>query len=332
MKLIILSALCIGVVHSASLFLQDFEFEKWKLKHGRNYSSPVEESRRKETWLSNLKLVIEHNTLADLGLKSYRLGMTAFADMDNEEYKHMMFQGCLGHFNTTKAKSGFTFQAKDSNVLDSVDWRTMGYVTGVKNQLSCGSCWAFSATGSLEGQHFRATGKLVSLSEQQLVDCSRAFGNYGCGGGLMDQAFLYIKAAGGIDTEDFYPYEARDSTCRFSPNTIGSTCSGYFDVVPRDESTLQSAVAIMGPVSVGIDAGNPSFQLYKSGIYDEPGCSSTSLNHGVLVVGYGTESTKDYWIVKNSWGVSWGENGYIRMSRNKHNQCGIASLASYPLV
>nr|XP_015203951.1 PREDICTED: cathepsin L1-like [Lepisosteus oculatus] len=290
MKLIILSALCIGVVHSASLFLQDFEFEKWKLKHGRNYSSPVEESRRKETWLSNLKLVIEHNTLADLGLKSYRLGMTAFADMENEEYKHMMFQGCLGHFNTTKAKSGFTFQAKDSNVLDSVDWRTMGYVTGVKNQLSCGSCWAFSATGSLEGQHFRATGKLVSLSEQQLVDCSRAFGNYGCGGGLMDQAFLYIKAAGGIDTEDFYPYEAR--SCLL----------------------------------------NEKCPCLIAGIYDEPGCSSTSLNHGVLVVGYGTESTKDYWIVKNSWGVSWGENGYIRMSRNKHNQCGIASLASYPLV
>ncbi|MBN3314575.1 CATL protein, partial [Atractosteus spatula] len=294
--------------------------------------------------------------------------MTAFADMDNEEYKHMMFRGCLGHFNTTKAKTGFTFQAKDSNVLDSVDWRTMGYVTGVKNQWNCGSCWAFSATGSLEGQHFRATGKLVSLSEQQLVNCSRAFGNYGCGGGLMDQAFYYIKAAGGIDTEDSYPYEARDWTCRFSPSTIGSKCSGYVDVVRGDEGALQSAVAIMGPVSVGIDAGKASFQLYKSGIliglligrrfaldyaihttnvvsscapfkvyletciYDEPGCSSSYLNHGMLVVGYGTESTKDYWIVKNSWGVSWGENGYIRMSRNKHNQCGIASLASYPLV
>uniref|UniRef100_W5MDE2 Cathepsin L.1 n=1 Tax=Lepisosteus oculatus TaxID=7918 RepID=W5MDE2_LEPOC len=330
MKLIILSALCIGVVHSASLFLQDFEFEKWKLKHGRNYSSPVEESRRKETWLSNLKLVIEHNTLADLGLKSYRLGMTAFADMENEEYKHMMFQGCLGHFNTTKAKSGFTFQAKDSNVLDSVDWRTMGYVTGVKNQLSCGSCWAFSARSSTMGAEFRATGKLVSLSEQQLVDCSRAFGNYGCGGGLMDQAFLYIKAAGGIDTEDFYPYEARRPAERWNPHLESRPCRGgiLIGLLTGRRFALDYAIH-----TTNVASSCAPFKVYlETSIYDEPGCSSTSLNHGVLVVGYGTESTKDYWIVKNSWGVSWGENGYIRMSRNKHNQCGIASLASYPLV
>ncbi|XP_026799874.3 digestive cysteine proteinase 2 isoform X2 [Pangasianodon hypophthalmus] len=154
----------------------------------------------------------------------------------------------------------------------------------------------------------------------------------GCQGGWMDQAFEYVKENGGLDTEDSYPYEAMDGNCRFDPANVGANCAGYVDINRGDENALQEAVATVGPISVAIDAGQPSFQFYQSGVYDEPACSSIAPNHAVLVVGYGTESGEDYWLVKNSWGLGWGDSGYIKMSRNKNNQCGIASAASYPLV
>ncbi|XP_035241100.1 cathepsin L.1 [Anguilla anguilla] len=335
MKLLVLAAALLAVASAATISLEDLEFHAWKLKFEKIYGSSEEEAQRKLTWLSNRKLVIVHNMLADQGIKSYRLGMTYFADMDNQEYRNAVFRGCLGSFNTTMAgRSGSTFlrQAGGADPPSEVDWRQKGYVTDVKDQKQCGSCWAFSTTGSLEGQNFRKTQKLVSLSEQQLVDCSGDFGNEGCGGGLMDWAFKYIIANGGIDTEESYPYEATDGKCRFKPDSIGATCTGYVDVSPMDEGALQEAVATIGPVSVAIDAGHFSFQLYTSGIYDEPECSSTDLDHGVLAVGYGTDKGQDYWLVKNSWGLDWGDEGYIKMSRNKNNQCGIATAASYPLV
>ncbi|XP_073682559.1 procathepsin L-like [Garra rufa] len=334
MRFLVVAAAFLAVASAASLSLEDMEFHAWKMKFGKTYHSVEEESQRKQTWLSNRKMVLVHNMMADQGIKSYRLGMTYFADMSNEEYRQEVFRGCLGSMNNTKARGGATFfRLKDAVVLpNSVDWRDKGYVTGVKIQGTCGSCWAFSATGSLEGQTFRKTGKLVSLSEQQLVDCSGSYGNKGCDGGLPDQAFKYIEFNGGLDTEESYPYEGIDDQCRFSLSTVGATCTGYVDIPSEDESALQEAVATIGPISVGIDALHDNFKHYESGIYDEPACSSSDINHGVLVVGYGSLSGKDYWIVKNSWGKEWGEEGYILMSRNKNNQCGIATLASYPLV
>ncbi|XP_064784704.1 procathepsin L-like [Oncorhynchus masou masou] len=337
MKLLVVVAAALAVASAASLSLEDLEFHAWKLKFGKSYSSQAEEAQRMSSWISNRKLVVVHNMLADNGIKSFRLGMTYFADMDNEEYRRVISQGCLGSFNASKARGGSTFfpMLGENDLPTTVDWRDKGYVTPIKDQKQCGSCWAFSATGSLEGQHYKKTNKLVSLSEQQLVDCSGDFGNMGCMGGLMDQAFEYIKslAPGGVDTEDSYPYQAEDKKCRYKPDSVGATCSGFVDVTSGDESALQQAVSTVGPVSVAIDAAHSSFQLYDSGVYDEPECSSDDLDHGVLAVGYGTsDDGQDYWLVKNSWGLEWGDKGYIMMSRNKHNQCGIATASSYPLV
>ncbi|KAF5892497.1 cathepsin L1-like, partial [Clarias magur] len=299
MKVLLVVSALVALASSARISLEDLEFHAWKLKFGKIYKSVEEESQRKNTWLENRKLVLVHNMLAEQGIKSYRLGMTYFADMSNQEYRQSVFKGCLGFFNRTRRHSAVTYlrQAGGAVLPATVDWRDKGYVTEVKDQKACGSCWAFSATGALEGQTFRKTAKLVSLSEQQLVDCSVTFGNLGCGGGWMDWAFEYIKQNGGLDTEDSYPYEAQDRPCRYNPATVGATCTGYVDI--HDENTLQEAVATIGPVSVAIDAGHESFQLYESGVYDEPECSSTSLDHGVLAVGYGTEEGQDYWLVKN---------------------------------
>jgi len=256
--------------------------------------------------------------------------LNQFADLMSHEFADLM----NGYRHEQKVRgAGATHLPliKEIQLPESMDWRTKGAVTPVKDQGQCGSCWAFSSTGSLEGQHFRKTGKLVSLSEQNLVDCSTSFGNDGCDGGLMDDAFKYVKANGGIDTETAYPYEAQDDTCRFNKADVGATDVGFMDVPEGDENALKEVVAVHGPVSIAIDASQQSFQFYHQGIYDDPNCSSTQLDHGVLAVGYGSEGGRDYWLVKNSWNTTWGDKGYIKIARNENNVCGVASSASIPL-
>ncbi|WAR11248.1 CATL-like protein, partial [Mya arenaria] len=246
-------------------------------------------------WEKNLAYINQHNLEADRNVHTFWLGMNEYGDMTNEEFVRVM-----NGYKMANRTSGSTFLPPSNVALpDSVDWRKQGYVTDIKNQGQCGSCWAFSTTGSLEGQTFKKTGKLVSLSEQNLVDCSKKQGNMGCQGGLMDQGFTYIKVNNGIDTETSYPYKAVDQTCAFSAANVGATDTGFVDVKSKSESDLQSAVATVGPVSVAIDASHSSFQLYRSGVYHSFFCSQTRLDHGVLAVGYGTESGKDYWLVKN---------------------------------
>ncbi|KAL3886610.1 hypothetical protein ACJMK2_026594 [Sinanodonta woodiana] len=308
------------------------EWELFKSTYVKNYAQE-EDLLRRVIWERNLKHVQQHNIEADRGVHTFWLGMNEYADMTPEEFVSAM--------NGYRMNASKTFQCgkfmtpshvKLSDLPTTVDWRTEGYVTGVKNQGQCGSCWAFSTTGSLEGQHFKKTGQLVSLSEQNLVDCSQEEGNDGCQGGLMDQAFDYVIQNKGIDTEESYPYKAKDGVCKFKKTNIGATEVSCMDIEHGSEADLQMAVATVGPISVGIDASHLSFQLYKSGVYYESACSSVNLDHGVLVVGYGIDGCDGYWLVKNSWGTSWGMQGYIMMTRNDSNMCGIATQASFPTV
>jgi hypothetical protein len=230
-----------------------------------------------------------------------------------------------------KVKSDRYVLRSGESLPEFVDWREKGAVAAVKDQGSCGSCWAFSTTGAVEGINQIVTGDLISVSEQELVDCDTSY-NQGCNGGLMDYAFEFIIKNGGIDTEEDYPYTGRDGRCDATrKNAKVVSIDGYEDVPINDESALRKAVSNQ-PIAVAIEAGGREFQFYTSGIFT--GSCGTALDHGVLAVGYGSEDGKDYWIVKNSWGAEWGESGYLKMERNiadKTGKCGIAMEASYPL-
>ncbi|UJR11424.1 hypothetical protein I4U23_015604 [Adineta vaga] len=304
------------------------QWKVWKSQFDKSYTN-VEERLRRTIWEKNLELVEEHNRQADLGLHTYRLGMNQFADLTNKEFVQL-----LNGFHSKDVKEEnekFTLNPK-IEIPDTVDWRDKGAVVPVKNQGQCGSSWAFSAVGSIEGLYAIKTGKLVSLSEQQLVDCSSKQGNMGCNGGLMNASFQYIQEAGGIEANESYPYKAVEKTCVFDASKVVVKLCGYGTISSGDEATLQQVVALIGPVATAVDAAHYSFQMYQSGVYDEPACSSTQPNHGIFIIGYGNASGKDYWLLKNSWDKTWGENGFIRMSRNKHNQCAVATMASYPIL
>jgi len=320
------------------------EWETWKAEFGKNYSqqglSAGEERQtehfRMKIWMENKAYIERHNRLAHMGLKSFFVGMNQFGDLLTHEVNAMM-NGAIpprSESNDTVPLRGAKYlpPAHVSSFPESVDWRTRGAVTPVKDQGQCGSCWAFSATGALEAMHYRATGVLTSLSEQNLIDCNRR--SNGCGGGLATTAFQYIKDNRGIDTENSYPYEAKNNRCRYNPRNKGASDYG-FKVLPRgNEYYLKTAIATQGPCSVSIDANHQSFQFYRGGVYREAECSSVNHDHAVLVVGYGVDkaSGSAYWLVKNSYWTTWGERGYIRIAKDENNMCGIASHASYPLV
>ncbi|NXB34363.1 CATS protein, partial [Eulacestoma nigropectus] len=311
----------------------DRHWELWKKTYGKEYQ-PQEDSLRRLTWEKNLWLVTLHNLEHSLGLRSYTLGMNHLGDMTSEEVAASLtgLQVRPRPRRNPASQSQSQSQSRPvGDVPEALDWRDKGCVTEVKNQGACGSCWAFSAVGALEAQVKLKTGNLVSLSAQNLVDCSGMYGNKGCAGGFMTEAFQYIIDNGGIESEESYPYTAQNGTCRYNASARAASCSRFLELPEGDEAALRDAVATVGPVAVAIDATRPSFFLYHSGGYDDPQCSQV-VNHGVLVVGYGSLDNKEYWLVKNSWGVHFGDAGYIRMVRNASNRCGIASYASYPLI
>lgn len=316
--------------------LDDPAWRAYKAEYGKIYTSEAEDTKRYEIWKESVAAITQHNAAYSA---DYEQGFNQFSDMTEEEFMETMTGGLqvpAEYYNsngTLRWEESFVPPPASVAIPDTVNWVSKGYVTEVKSQGNCGSCYAFSATGALEGQWFRKTGKRPSLSEQQIVDCSRKWGNKGCGGGWYHSAWDYIRDVGGSDSEHGYPYEAKERDCRFKKESVRAQVKSHVQLRSEDEKALKQAVATVGPISVAI-AVQGSLRRYKSGVYYERSCLKEfwQLNHAVLVVGYGTEDGKDYWLVKNSWGGRFGLEGYMKMSRNKRNNCGIATIPVYPVV
>jgi cathepsin L len=297
----------LGVVSAFSAVEYESHFGAFLKEHKKVYEGD-EVLYRFGIFKNTLDKITAHNAAN----KSWTEGINRFSDLTKEEFSRTM----LGYLERKRPVVAEVIEAE--HVGADIDWVSKGAVTQVKNQGNCGSCWAFSTTGGMEGAHYVSSNELLSVSEQQLVDCSGSFGNQGCNGGLMDNAFKYAeKTALALETD--YPYTARKGTCKTVAGKLKVT--DYTDV-GHSESALATALAKQ-PISIAVDAN--TWQSYRGGLYS--GCSSkVSLDHGVLLVG-STGTTE--WKVKNSWGPSWGESGFIRLVQGK-NECGLTNAASYP--
>ena len=289
-------------------------FSAFEARYGKNYINEAERTFRGKVFAYNMEWAKKMNSEGH----PYTVGATPFADMTNQEFSASKMCGCMLKPKITKPATPIMKRA-----LEAVDWREKGAVTPVKNQASCGSCWAFSATGALEGGNFVANGKLISLSEQQLVDCDPR--SRGCDGGLMTSAFKYVMKKG-LCTEEDYPYHAKDEECKFEQCTPAIDIK-RFEIVPENDGEALKQAVSKAPVSVTVDADSSVFQMYTGGVVDSTACG-TDQNHGVLAVGY----TDEYWIVKNSWGPDWGDKGYIKIAYQATGAgiCGINQMNSYP--
>ncbi|KAK6620832.1 hypothetical protein RUM43_011128 [Polyplax serrata] len=323
------------------------EWDLFKSQYGKSYENPSEEYRRMRIFMNNLNTISEHNLKYQKGEVSFEVGINKFSDMLSEEVDDL-YTG-VNRVNRLKALNGEEvyipelkgkqFVPTKVDVPDFVDWTHMGAVTAVRNQKTCGACYAFSALAALEGRLYLKSkwtpseAKIQALSVQNIIDCSEDYGNNGCHGGLAMYTYDYILSNKGLNNETVYPYEGKDGKCRYKPEQSIVTMKDYVKVTPFDENELKLAVAT-GPVSASFNTNPDSFKMYKSGIYEDVECNANSLNHAMAVVGYGVDykTNKQYWLVKNSWGTDWGMDGYIKMARNAGNMCGIATRPVFPNV
>ncbi|XP_056132803.1 procathepsin L [Lampris incognitus] len=334
-RMVLLFALLCGPLHVAADSDEEVlsEWQIWKSTHGISYDEKDDVERR-GIWEENLRLIDENNQGGFFGTKQFTMAMNRYGDLTRQEYQTL--QGAIINAQFVKRGKNVSAQILRENAemlgAVAVDYRAMGFVTEVKDQGYCGSCWAFSTTGAIEGQMYKTTGQLISLSEQNLVDCSRPYGTYGCNGAWMANAYDYV-IHNGLQATSTYPYTSVDTQPCFYDSSLSVARITDYRFIPKgDEQALADAVATIGPVTVAIDAYHSSFLFYSSGIYEEPNCNPNNLSHAVLLVGYGSEKGQDYWLIKNSWGTSWGEGGYMRMIRDGSNTCGIASYALYPIL
>lgn len=319
-----------------SLFSESDEwkqFSSFQERFNKKYSGLEEFEERFVIFRTNLRAIISHNSDKT---QNFTMGINQFTDLTPEEFKKFYISG-LGAKPVGGVGFGCDkFTAVDSSAPDSIDWRTLGAVTSVKDQGQCGSCWAFSATGAVEGAWAIANEQLINLSEEQLVECATGamYGSFGCNGGQMDGAFKFVQKSGQCSDET-YPYTSgtgQTSYCKACyPVAFIHAC---YDVVANDQLSLKVAVSKQ-PVSIAIEADTRYFQSYSSGVLTSASCG-TNLDHGVLIVGYGEENGQKYWLVKNSWSVSWGDNGYVKIARSESSNdpgiCGIAMMPSFPSV
>ncbi|XP_066992742.2 cathepsin L isoform X2 [Anabrus simplex] len=305
------------------------DWDSFKNVAGKTYSA-VEEQIRLNIFKTNKLFVDEYDKLYESGAIPFKLKLNPFADLSHEEFLNTILLHNISEPQPQQSVREANYVSPENvKVPDEIDWRKKGVVTPVKNQGNCASCWTFSSAGAIESHHAIKNGNLIPLSEQSLIDCSKTYGTLGCEGGWMYQAYNYVKD-NGIDKEESYPYKGMVDTCQHDDGKQGASVNGYINMPSGNEELLKEAVGTIGPVSVTLDASVPSFQFYSEGIYEEPKCKNNYPTHAVLVVGYGTENGRDYWLIKNSWGTKWGENGYMKLARNKNNHCGIAYWPCFP--
>ncbi|KAM9854940.1 pro-cathepsin H [Aulostomus maculatus] len=324
MRTLLLFAL-MTVASALHLSQQDVtQFQSWMVQYNKVYNME-EYYNRIQIFSENKRKIDKHNE----GNHSFTMALNQFSDMTFSEFRKSFLWSEPQNCSATKGK----YSSSNGPYPDSVDWRKKGkYVTDVKNQQNCGSCWTFSTTGCLESVTAIATGKLVPLSEQQLVDCAQDFNNHGCNGGLPSQAFEYIMYNKGLMTETDYPYTAFEGICKYHAELAAAFVKDVMNITEYDEMGMVDAVATRNPVSFAFEVTS-DFMHYEQGVYTSTKCHSTpdQVNHAVLAVGYGEENGISYWIVKNSWGTSWGMDGYFLIERGK-NMCGLAACASFPVV
>lgn len=304
-------------------------FKQYVETYNKVYKSQSEYEQRQSIFCSNYEYIESHNSKNNV---NFKMDINEFADMTDMEfgllYTNPVEQDPVDENEYTNNDDN----EEVTTLPDKYDWVDVGHVSPVKNQGQCGSCWSFSTTGVVESHYSIYKNESILLSEQELVDCSWMYGNLGCGGGLPTRAFRYVKRFG-LSTETEYPYDAKNHLCKTVVHHYGEKyrISGWKFIRPFNETSLTEALYHKGPISVALDASSKEFRFYKSGVMDSCGIQ---LNHAVLLVGYGNEDGKDFYKIKNSWGTTYGDKGYIRISRGKHvmGTCGVASMPTYPLV